>query len=119
MDVLPFVDDAGRSIARLKCAITGCGLSGRVHAWQQEVLLSTDDHRLSLRYLLACEGMKSTRADISFAFFERVFKDYGVLQAIRTRWHVLRLGKRPVCPLQALDLVAETRIKRSLWRFTT
>lgn len=36
------------------------------------------------RYLLACEGVQSTRADLAFAVFERVFKDFGLPLAIRT-----------------------------------
>ncbi len=38
----------------------------------------------SSRYLLACEGLESTRSDFAFAVFERVFKEYGLPQAIRT-----------------------------------
>ena len=30
------------------------------------------------RYLLACEGLHSTRSDFAFAVFERAFKDYGL-----------------------------------------
>ena len=36
------------------------------------------------RYLLACEGVRSTRAELAFAVFERVFKDFGLPKAIRT-----------------------------------
>lgn len=36
------------------------------------------------RYLLACEGLSSTRSDFSFSVFERAFKDFGVPGAIRT-----------------------------------
>ena len=38
----------------------------------------------SSRYLLACEGMTSTKSDFAFAAFERVFKEFGLPQAIRT-----------------------------------
>lgn len=36
------------------------------------------------RYLLACEGLKTTKEVYAFAVFERVFKDYGLPRAIRT-----------------------------------
>lgn len=36
------------------------------------------------RFLLACEGLASTKADFAFAIFERVFKEYGLPQTIRT-----------------------------------
>mgnify|MGYP001826915519 FL=1 len=36
------------------------------------------------RYLLACEGLDSTKSDLAFTVFERVFKDYGIPEAIRT-----------------------------------
>ena len=35
------------------------------------------------RYLLACEGLSSTRDAYAFAVFERVFKDFGLLQVMR------------------------------------
>ena len=38
----------------------------------------------SSRYLLACEGMSSTRSTFAFAVFERVFKEFGLPRAIRT-----------------------------------
>ncbi len=38
----------------------------------------------SSRYLLACEGLASTKRDFAFAVFERAFKDFGVPQTIRT-----------------------------------
>lgn len=44
--------------------------------------LTISDYRS--RYLLACEGMASTRSDFAFTVFERVFKDFGLPQAIRT-----------------------------------
>ena len=36
------------------------------------------------RYLIACEGLASTRSDFAFAVFERAFKEFGLPQAIRT-----------------------------------
>jgi putative transposase len=36
------------------------------------------------RYLLACEGLESTRSIFAFDVFERVFKEFGVPSAIRT-----------------------------------
>lgn len=44
--------------------------------------LTISDYRS--RYLLACEGVTSTRSDFAFAVFERVFKDFGLPKAIRT-----------------------------------
>lgn len=38
----------------------------------------------SSRYLLACEGLDSTKSTFAFAVFERVFKEFGVPDAIRT-----------------------------------
>lgn len=38
----------------------------------------------SSRFLLACEGLESTRSSFAFTIFERVFKDYGLPLAIRT-----------------------------------
>lgn len=36
------------------------------------------------RYLLACEGLASTKTSFAFAVFERVFREYGLPVAIRT-----------------------------------
>jgi len=36
------------------------------------------------RYLLACEGQESTRETFAFTVFERVFKEFGLPNAIRT-----------------------------------
>ena len=36
------------------------------------------------RYLLACEGLDSTKSHLAFAVFERTFKDFGLTAAIRT-----------------------------------
>lgn len=44
--------------------------------------LTVTDYRS--RYLLACDGMPSTRSDFAFAAFERAFKDFGLPHAIRT-----------------------------------
>lgn len=48
--------------------------------------LTISDYRS--RYLLACEGMASTKSDFAFAVFERAFKEFGLPRAIRTgeRW---------------------------------
>ena len=44
--------------------------------------LTITDYRS--RYLLACEGLESTKSAFAFTVFERVFKDYGIPEAIRT-----------------------------------
>jgi transposase InsO family protein len=44
-------------------------------------LTITDYHS---RYLLACEGLETTKEPFAFSVFERVFKDYGLPGAIRT-----------------------------------
>jgi len=44
--------------------------------------LTISDYRS--RYLLACEGLESTRSDFAFSIFERTFKDFGLPAAIRT-----------------------------------
>ncbi len=38
----------------------------------------------SSRYLLACEGLESTKEQFAFTVFERVFKEFGLPAAIRT-----------------------------------
>ena len=38
----------------------------------------------STRYLLACEGLESTKEVFAFSTFERIFKDFGLPRAIRT-----------------------------------
>jgi putative transposase len=38
----------------------------------------------SSRYLLACESLESTKSTFAFNLFERVFKDFGLPNAIRT-----------------------------------
>ena len=44
--------------------------------------IKVNDYRS--RYLLACEGLESTRSTFAFAVFERVFKEYGLPNAIRS-----------------------------------
>ena len=44
--------------------------------------LTISDYRS--RYLLACEGVASTRSQFAFSVFERAFKDFGLPNAIRT-----------------------------------
>ena len=44
--------------------------------------LTITDYRS--RYLLACDGLDSTRSDFAFTVFERAFKDFGLPGAIRT-----------------------------------
>jgi putative transposase len=44
--------------------------------------LTITDYRS--RYLLACEGLSSTRSKFAFSVFERAFKDFGLPGAIRT-----------------------------------
>jgi len=36
------------------------------------------------RYLLACESLESTKEEFAFTTFERVFKEYGLPDAIRS-----------------------------------
>lgn len=44
--------------------------------------LTLTDYRS--RYLLACEGLETTKSCFAFNVFERVFKEYGLPEAIRT-----------------------------------
>ena len=44
--------------------------------------LTITDYRS--RYLITCDGVPSTRADLAFTVFERAFKDFGLPHAIRT-----------------------------------
>ena len=44
--------------------------------------LTITDYRS--RYLLACEGLETTKSPFAFTVFERVFKEFGVPNAIRT-----------------------------------
>lgn len=44
--------------------------------------LTISDYRS--RYLLACDGLTSTRTDFSFTVFERAFEEFGLPSAIRT-----------------------------------
>ncbi len=43
--------------------------------------LTITDYRS--RYLLACEGLNSTKSELAFTLFEQVFKQYGLPKAIR------------------------------------
>ena len=38
----------------------------------------------SSRYLISCEGVKSTKADLAFTIFESAFREFGLPSAIRT-----------------------------------
>ena len=38
----------------------------------------------STRYLIGCEGVKSTKADLAFTVFESAFREFGLPSAIRT-----------------------------------
>ena len=38
----------------------------------------------SSRYLMACEGLSSTKSQFAFSAFERVFREFGLPEAIRT-----------------------------------
>jgi putative transposase len=44
--------------------------------------LTISDYRS--RYLLACDGLESTKSSFAFSVFERTFKDFGLPAAIRT-----------------------------------
>ncbi|WP_262501008.1 integrase core domain-containing protein [Pseudohalioglobus sediminis] len=44
--------------------------------------LTITDYRS--RYLLACEGLESTKSPFAFSVFEQTFKEYGLPEAIRT-----------------------------------
>lgn len=44
--------------------------------------LTISDYRS--RYLLACEGLHSTKSELAFSVFEQAFRDFGLPQAIRT-----------------------------------
>lgn len=44
--------------------------------------LTITDHQS--RYLLACEGLTSTKAEFAFSVFEQAFKEFGLPQAMRT-----------------------------------
>lgn len=44
--------------------------------------LTLSDYRS--RYLLACEGLSSTKAELAFPVFEQAFRDFGLPEAIRT-----------------------------------
>lgn len=44
--------------------------------------LTITDH--ATRFLLACEGLETTKEQFAFSVFERVFKEYGLPKAMRT-----------------------------------
>ena len=44
--------------------------------------LTISDYRS--RYLLACEGLHSTKSELAFSVFEQAFRDFGLPHAIRT-----------------------------------
>jgi len=61
------------------------------------------------RYLIACDGLSSTRSEFAFTMFEQAFKDFGLPRAIRTdndigpgACAVLKMNLRhhPPCTLQ-------------------
>ena len=76
--------------------------------------LTVTDYRS--RYLLACEGLASTRSDFAFAVFERVFKDFGLPAAIRTDNGTPSPRQCPVRPVPALRLVAAARYRHRAHR---
>lgn len=43
--------------------------------------LTISDYRS--RYLLACEGLESTKSNFAFSVFERAFRDFGLPHAVR------------------------------------
>ena len=69
--------------------------------------LTITDYRS--RYLLACEGLESTKETFAFTVFERTFKDYGLPEAIRTDNGVPFAHLRAVRLSQAVGLVAAPR----------
>lgn len=61
------------------------------------------------RYLLLCEALESTREDLAFTAFERLFKDRGLPAAIRSDNGVpFASPHRPVQAEPALGVVAQT-----------
>jgi transposase InsO family protein len=67
--------------------------------------LTVTDH--SSRYLLLCEAMESNQEQFAFTAFERLFKERGLPQAIRSDNGVpFASPNGRVQPLQALSLVA-------------
>ena len=70
--------------------------------------LTVTDYRS--RYLLACEGMNSTKADFAFAVFERVFREFGLPQGDPHRqWRALCQSQCPLRPVETRCLVAQAR----------
>jgi putative transposase len=67
--------------------------------------LTVTDH--ASRYLLLCEAMESNQEQFAFTAFERLFRERGLPQAIRSDNGVpLRLPQRALQSVQALGLVA-------------
>jgi hypothetical protein len=62
------------------------GLQGRVLAGQSSILPSANANRYRSRqpYLLTCEALSSTREDLAFTVFERLFKERGLPANIRS-----------------------------------
>ena len=59
-------------------------LQGRVQARQRPLLLSADRHRPCLALSAAVRGLESTREDPAFTAFERLFRERGLPNAIRS-----------------------------------
>jgi len=62
----------------LPCTKVGALLVNRQYCYP----LTITDYRS--RYLLACEGLESTKSNFAFSVFERTFRDFGLPAAIRT-----------------------------------
>jgi putative transposase len=60
--------------------------------------LTISDYRS--RYLLACDGLESTKSDFAFSVFERTFKDFGLPALV---------ALRNLRPVQALGMVVAPR----------
>ncbi len=69
--------------------------------------LTITDYRS--RYVLACEGLASTKSDFAFSIFERVFKEFGAQGDPHRQWRVFRLSARAVGPVKTVGLVAPAR----------
>ena len=69
--------------------------------------LTITDYRS--RYLLACEGLESTKSNFAFSVFERTFRDFGLPAAIRTD-----NGTPFAAPLGVVRLVPPRRLVAAL-----
>lgn len=83
---------------RIRRRVEGTALSKSVHPndlwcadYKGEFMLGSKEYCYPLtitdhasRYLLACEGLSTTKADYAFTVFERVFKEFGLPYGIRT-----------------------------------